>query len=106
MVRSSLLLLFAVACYTPTPHEGLACSEQQHCPQSQMCDPLYHECGTLPMCRSAPTADRFDTPVDDCGAWGRAFGFAASVVQGGVLSLTPTSTDTIGGCQAGDAMPF
>jgi hypothetical protein len=99
--------LVACGCYTPSPHEGLECSETDGCPSGQSCDPAFHECFAFPGCATPPITDAFDGPGDPCQGWGRQFGNAIVEQRGGAVFITPNASgDNSGGCESIRSIPF
>jgi hypothetical protein len=94
----------AIGCYTPSLHEGVACTTDNRCPQGQSCDVVFHECASAPICTPPAISDTFDG-MDPCGAWGRTFNAVDITMHDGVMSLRPQPMSG-GGCSADDTIPF
>lgn len=104
-MRAALATVPAVGCYTPTPHERLACSETQHCPSTQSCDPVFHECASFPICKTPIISDRFDGS-EPCASWGSTYGNAEVDVKSGTLVMKPAPRSSGGGCRTNDPFRF
>lgn len=99
--------LIACGCYSPSPVEGLACSETDHCPAGQSCDLAFHQCAAFPLCATPAIVDPFDGATPPCETWGQQFGNAQVTASGGVLSITPAANfQNSGGCVSGDPIEF
>jgi hypothetical protein len=102
----ALYAIAACSCYSPSPVEGLACSETDRCPGGQLCDPAFHQCAAFPLCGKPAISDAF-VAGPACQPWGAQFGGAAVEVEDGGLSITPRGDgQNSGGCTADVPIAF